>query len=121
MTLDRLKQWTDRIESEGDQTVAKIETKAALAREKAEQFRDVKKKSNAEKLYNIARTKVLKGQKEADKDKEVNDKVNDKEMKKEKNKKIKKAEKKLKKIEKKEDKRNLKTQIKDEEKVKEDK
>mgnify|MGYP001448279241 CR=1 FL=1 len=61
--------------------MAKIESKAALAREKDEQFRDVKKKSNMEKEYNTARNKVLKGQKEADKDKEVKDKIEEKELK----------------------------------------
>lgn len=121
LTLDRLKQWTDHIEQEGDATVAKIESKAALAREEAEKFREVKKKGNMEKEYNTARNKILKGQKQDDKDKEVKEKIEEKEQKKEQAKKEKKAEKKLKKIEKKEEKQKLKDQIKAEEKEKEEK
>lgn len=121
LSLDRLKQWTDRIEAEGQQTISKIESKAALAREEAEKFKDVKKKSNVEKEFNTARGKILKGQKEDDKDKEVKEKIEGKDIKREKAIKEKKAEKKLKKIEKKEEKQKIKEQVKKDEKEKEDK
>lgn len=121
LSVDKLKTYTDRIEQETDAEVAKVESKEALARENQEKFHNIKKPSNYQKEYNKAHAKILKGRKEADKDKEIMDKIEDKPFKKEHAKKEKKIDKKVAKMEKKELKKEMKEQVKKDEKVKEEK
>lgn len=53
LTLDKLKNYTDRIDQEADQQIAKIEEKEAMARENQAK-KKMAKKSNMEKEYTKA-------------------------------------------------------------------